>query len=75
MNSYGFQYEHDGRHFAFDIEAISKKDAEKRLRNMAKASCIGMLIEDTAISTNSGGGIPNNQSGLQNDRRNGEQSH
>lgn len=51
-NSYGFQYEHDGKRYAFDLEASTQLDAEERLKSMAASSCLGRLVLQPQLSKN-----------------------
>lgn len=40
---YGFNYEHDGKRYAFDVVADSEESAKRRVISMATASFAGEL--------------------------------
>jgi hypothetical protein len=48
--TFGFEYEYQGRHFAFDVRAASQGEAEARVANMAISKCVGRLVESTTDS-------------------------
>jgi hypothetical protein len=45
-HSYGFEYQHADKRFAFDMSAKNQEEAEVLLRNMALATCIWELRLD-----------------------------
>lgn len=46
LRSYGFDYECDGRHYAFHVMADSPDDAKRRVVLMATAGFVGELKLD-----------------------------
>jgi hypothetical protein len=48
--TFGFEYEYQGRHFAFHVIAVSQEEAEARVASMVTSKCVGQLLESTTDS-------------------------
>lgn len=48
LKNYGFNYEYNGKEFAFHIVASTKEEALDRASAMRDARCVGELHEETS---------------------------
>lgn len=46
FKSFGFNYECDGKRYAFDILDVSEENAKRRAAAMANAEFVGELVEE-----------------------------
>ncbi|MES2236825.1 MAG: hypothetical protein V4500_03610 [Pseudomonadota bacterium] len=51
LKNYGFNYEYNGKHFAFDVVAESEDEAQARALAMRNAEFFGELKEADGIAT------------------------
>lgn len=51
--TFGFEYEHEGRRFAFDLVASSLEEAMRRVASVAQASYVGKLHRHTDATPDS----------------------
>jgi len=53
LQPFGFEYEYQGKRFAFDVLAASKEEAESRVASMGKADSVGALHQQVNTTSDS----------------------